>query len=318
MTPKSTTSDPCVQATIVPSVTQIPRRGLAAGHSMAGISNHCETMKMGLKTGFTLTELVVTLALAALLGIILAPALARTNPNTKAVQCLNNNRQLCQAWRMYAGDCGDQIVYATTDDNISNPLNQYVWVRGYLDFNPGNRANWDSTYLRMSPLWPYCGQSGAIWRCPFDPSYVVVNGERKPRIRSIEMNFYLGGSAGTYGGWSSAATYRVFLKTTELTPSPAQIFVFLDVRPEAINWGAFLTDMTGGSRSASSQYLIYDFPGNLHNGACGFSFGDGHTEMKRWRDPRTMPRVNALPSTPLASPNNPDVAWLQDHATRNK
>ena len=59
-----------------------------------------------------------------------------------------------------------------------------------------------------------------------------------------------------------------------------------------------------------------------HNHAGGFSFADGHSEIKRWLDPRTTPALQdggdptAIADTP--SPNNRDVAWLQDHSTRPK
>jgi hypothetical protein len=59
-----------------------------------------------------------------------------------------------------------------------------------------------------------------------------------------------------------------------------------------------------------------------HHLACGFSFADGHSELKRWRDPRTMPPLT-IGANPLfdqfsQSPSNVDVAWLQDHSTRLK
>ncbi len=49
-------------------------------------------------------------------------------------------------------------------------------------------------------------------------------------------------------------------------------------------------------------------------------FADGHSELHRWRDGRTMPPLvdNGNVNDQYASPNNPDVAWLQDHATRPK
>ena len=68
---------------------------------------------------------------------------------------------------------------------------------------------------------------------------------------------------------------------------------------------------------------IIDFPASFHNGACGFAFGDGHAEIKKWIDSRTIvpvsfdgswwPRVQHV-----ASPNNPDVAWIQDRASARR
>jgi len=270
---------------------------------------------------FTLVELAVMIVMVAVLGSVLLPAYAKTGLNSRSVQCLNNNRQLCAAWRMYADDSRDWIVYGGDDGTgTSNPLNQYAWTAAHLDFNSGNRQNWDPTVdLMKRPLWPYTGRNAAIYKCPSDQSYVVVNGVSKPRIRSMSMNYYLGGLAGTDGGWPNAAPYRLFLKTTELTaPGPAKTFVFLDQRWDEVNWGNFLTDMSGYPNSPA-QYTLQDLPNMLHNLGCGFSFADGHTELHRWLDPRTTPPLSYIwPLSPGSTPNNPDVAWLQAHATAPK
>ncbi len=132
---------------------------------------------------------------------------------------------------------------------------------------------------------------------------------------SMAMNLYLGGFAGTDGGWSYARPYQIYMKTTDLSaPGPAKTFVFLDMRPDAVNWGNFMTDMTGFSPPNPSAYKLQDFPGYSHNGGCGFSFGDNHVELKRWSDPRTMATVVST----AQSPNNRDIAWLQAHATALK
>jgi prepilin-type processing-associated H-X9-DG protein len=72
-------------------------------------------------------------------------------------------------------------------------------------------------------------------------------------------------------------------------------------------------------RRGSDAYWI-DLPAFYHNGAAGLSFADGHAEIKRWRDSRTMPPLH--PNQPVqggfASPNNRDVAWMQERATGRK
>ena len=84
-----------------------------------------------------------------------------------------------------------------------------------------------------------------------------------------------------------------------------------------------MTCMEGYSPNDPSQYCFDgDYPGMYHHLACGFSFADGHSELKRWRDARTLPPLtagaNPLFSVFSQSPDNPDVAWLQDHSTRLK
>jgi len=77
--------------------------------------------------------------------------------------------------------------------------------------------------------------------------------------------------------------------------------------------------MTGYSPSNPAAYRFYDLPGAYHDGAATFSSADGHGELHRWQDRRSTPPLS--PGTPvanIASPNNPDIAWLQDRATRPK
>ena len=62
----------------------------------------------------------------------------------------------------------------------------------------------------------------------------------------------------------------------------------------------------------------FDFPASYHNHAGGFSFADGHSEIKRWVDARTFPKLAKGVPLPLnqPSPNNPDAFWMMDHSTR--
>jgi hypothetical protein len=67
-----------------------------------------------------------------------------------------------------------------------------------------------------------------------------------------------------------------------------------------------------------ARYHFLDLPGFYHHRACGFSFADGHSQIKRWLDLRTMPPlvVGGIIRDQRRSPNNPDVGWLHDRATR--
>ena len=135
------------------------------------------------RRGFTLLELLVVLVVLGFLLATLFPTLANTRSNGRSFQCLNNNRRLCVAWRMYADDNNDRLVYAS-DDTTENPLNQYAWAQGHIDLHPANRQNWDpSVSIMKGPLWRY-GNDTNIYRCPSDQSYVVINGVTKPRVRS--------------------------------------------------------------------------------------------------------------------------------------
>ena len=272
-----------------------------------------------LRGAFTLVELLVVIAVVGLLTALLLPALSKAKLKTQGIQCLNNHRQLTLAWRMYIDDNQDRLPYASEDPSRPETM-AAAWITGMLDFNPNNRANWDpSLTIHRSPLWPYCGNQLAIWKCPADQSFVVVQGVPRPRVRSMSMNVYLGGWGGTDGNWGPPiSNYKIYLKMSQLhDPGPAKVFVFLDMREDSIDMGNFATRMAGWP-DRPELYGFYDLPGYYHHQACGFSFADGHSEIRRWRDARTMPPLvkGGLIYDSFASPHNPDVGWLQDRSTR--
>jgi prepilin-type N-terminal cleavage/methylation domain-containing protein/prepilin-type processing-associated H-X9-DG protein len=278
------------------------------------------------KNAFTLIELLVVIAIIAILAAMLLPVLNKAKQRAQGIQCMNNHRQLCMAWRMYTEDNGDVLVYSSQNYNGPSPLDKYSWCLGTMDFNPNNQGNWDINFdITQRPLWSY-NRTAGIYKCPADHSCVVVNGVQKPRVRTMSMNYFVGGCDGTDGGWAPAYNYRIYLKMSQLSGPggpPDKIFIFLDEREDCINWGNYWTVMDGYQPSDPALYEFWsDIPGFYHDRAAGFSFADGHSEIHRWLDDRTMPPLT--PGTPFPPnsrvyvPRDVDVAWMQDHSTRPK
>ncbi|HEV2210782.1 MAG TPA: prepilin-type N-terminal cleavage/methylation domain-containing protein [Verrucomicrobiae bacterium] len=292
--------------------------------------------------GFTLIELLVVIAIIAILAAMLLPALGKAKLKAQGVYCMNNHKQLANAWRMYTDDSNDILPYASTiyaAPNITaNWPDKYGWSGAHMDFTSA-RYNWDINFdITTRPLWPYVKNAG-VYKCPADHSTVQTPTGPKPRILTMSMNLFVGGFApvvgqdplpyGTDGGWGWAANYMIYTKLSSITGSkgpPDKIFVFLDEREDRVNWSNFMMDMAGYdpvTPNPSAYEWGEDMPGIYHNNACGFSFADGHAELHRWLDgPTTLPLYNptimADANGSLPDPNGKDVAWMQDHATRYK
>ena len=104
-------------------------------------------------------------------------------------------------------------------------------------------------------------------------------------------------------------------------PGPSGLIVFSDVREDESGYPNLFFDMSGYPNNPSQTQFTDDLVPFYHGGATSYSFADGHSEMKHWTDPRTKVPVlkNVLrPLAVLRSPNNRDIVWLQERATRAK
>jgi len=258
--------------------------------------------------GFTLIELLVVIAIIAILAGMLLPALAKSKSKGQGIMCMNNTKQLMLAWKLYVDDQAGKIPPAYSDNPAQNS-----WASGILDWNGANRDNWDVTNtLAKGSIWKYAGQTQKIYKCPAD-NFRTVGANPRERLRSNSINAWVGMHDGRPTWFGNSPPWRMFLKDTDFV-NPSDTWVFVDEHPDSINDGFFCTDMKPAPNLA--QAVLPDCPASYHNGACGFAFADGHSEIKRWTDKRTMVPVKRTGFTPGNQANNRDVEWLWSKTTQ--
>jgi prepilin-type N-terminal cleavage/methylation domain-containing protein len=131
--------------------------------------------------GFTLIELMVVLAVIAIVAGALLPGLSKARVKAQGIICIDNNKQMCLAWRLYSEDKGDKIPGARGWD-VAAGLRQPDWTAGnsLSLVDPSAESNWNvEKYNKKSVLWPYCGGALGIWKCPGDRSTGINNKNQK-------------------------------------------------------------------------------------------------------------------------------------------
>jgi prepilin-type processing-associated H-X9-DG protein len=93
-----------------------------------------------------------------------------------------------------------------------------------------------------------------------------------------------------------------------------------DENPDSVNDAAFAVTMGPSPTRYVTKWQ--DVPAVYHGGGCGFSFADGHAEIKKWKDGRTLSLkstyTRSVTSVTQSNPDNPDILWVMERTTALK
>ena len=282
------------------------------------------------RSGFTLVEVLLVIAVIAILAALVLPALARARERAAAIACLNNDRQLALGLVLYVDDHEGSLPYNMLLSGTSYRSN-LNWANNVMTRDLSS-DNTNLETLTQASLGLYVSRNAGVFHCPSDRSLSTAQlaAGWDHRIRSYSLNGWLGNPnfPGTPvampGGIPSNQSPLQCLKLSQIQ-HPNDIFAFLDEHPDSIKDGSFLNpassggnallEIENGSTAGPAQWL--DLPASYHNHNAALSFADGHAEFHRWVNPETIrlvqPNLAYSPVTVSSAGN--DFGWIQSRAS---
>src|SRR6185437_3202334 len=127
---------------------------------------------------------------------LLFPSLNAAHEKARSIACINNTRQLTQAWMLYADEYDDWLPYnvgSSSGNGIATNATVLNWVHGVMSWGLDS-DNTNLVDLTGASLGPYVSSSTTVYRCPSDRALSSIQRQAgwTARARSYSMNALVG------------------------------------------------------------------------------------------------------------------------------
>jgi len=219
---------------------------------------------MNKRRAFTLVELLVVIAVMAILAAILLPTLGQAKLSARRITCVNNLRQLGLAAQMYWDDHDGHTFRYMTGATNGGTVYWFGWIEPWAPGNEGQRA-FDASF---GALYPYFGGRG-VEVCPsLNYSSRLFKAKATGAAYGYGYNLY----------FSPPATQPP-MKISRVT-RPADIALFAD----AGQVNDFQEPASSGNPLIEEFYYINDTEPTVHfrhHRRANVLYCDGHVDAER-------------------------------------
>ncbi|MFZ2656287.1 MAG: type II secretion system protein [Victivallales bacterium] len=216
-----------------------------------------KSQKSKIKNRFTLVELLVVVAIIAILAGMLLPVVSKARSTAKQSCCINNSRQINLAMAHYISDYNDNIPYVS--DNAAGMAATHFWSENFQDYI-------HNTQILLCPV--------------VDNKPLLVTSVFRPRC--------------DYGRNFSHISTKPVMPMTKLRNirNPACVMEFVDARRNHSGYDdSWLVYCPRCDTTTTTQMKNVDV---RHLDFANVTFWDGHVDSLKWSEIQTDSKNDIL------------------------